>query len=766
MERLDFASVMMVLRRNIPEERCPNQTDLVYSLLGDVNNDPRYVVDFDQGQVCRWLNGLARLSPNIVEYFGKNENQKKLLHRIQNNILPIMPDSAMAVQELYDLLMQAPNVSQQKKQELTEDFSFEDDNDAAVFVTEVLCLAMQLRFVKRDIRRKALNALGNQSPAVIDYIFDTEIPRPCPWFLGRSQELEQLHGLLVEHSKVFVQGIAGIGKSELAKAYARLHGKEYTNVLYMNYSGDMKQSVIDLDFADDLPDEAEDVRFKRHNRFLRSLKEDTLLIVDNFNRTATEDPFLDVMLKYRCRILFTTRCRYENYAALEVTELKLADLLALTEKFFSGMGKHQEVVEAIISVLHRHTFAVELAARLLGNGIIRPNALLKKLEAQKAALDTEEKIGTVKDGHNRKATYYGHIHSLFALYRLSQPKQDILRSLTLLPQDGIPIWRFASWMGLRNGNVLQDLIEMGLIQPKNDREILMHPMIREVAVVDLKPSIQTCKVLLSSIRAICVRHGEDIPYFRSLAQTIGSIMMLAEKDDTSVYLRFLEDVFPCMMKYRCTDIQEEILTEMNLLIPQSGSVNDQALLLDYQAAMQPKPEKAIPLELKALELFQEIGKENAHLVANLHCNVGGLYKLTKQLERAQFHMEMGIRILETFQLLHMHDSIPQINNYAVLLCDMGQPEKGITLLQKLARVVRERSSDQNSDYAVIQEAMGAICLTQGKMSNATGHYQKAMAIYERLYAEEPQRIEEKKQQLMGLYTRAGLLLGKKLQEIL
>lgn len=88
--------------------------------------------------------------------------------------------------------------------------------------------------------------------------------------------MEQLHALLVDHSKVFLHGIPGIGKSELAKAYTKQYGKEYTNVIYVNYPGDLKQAVIDLDFADDMPDESDDARFKRHNRFLRSLREDTL----------------------------------------------------------------------------------------------------------------------------------------------------------------------------------------------------------------------------------------------------------------------------------------------------------------------------------------------------------------------------------------------------------------------------------------------------------------------------------------------------------
>jgi len=190
MERLDFASVMAVLRRNINEECCPNQMDLICTLFRDVDDDPSCAVDFDNGQVCRWINGLARLSTSMIGFYQDKHNQRKLAQTIEKTILPMMPDRAMAAQELYDLVLQAPNVSPQKKLELTDGYTFEDDNDEAIFITEVLCLAMQLRFEKRDVRKKQLLTPGNLSPAVMDYIFDTVIPGLCRWFLGREQEME------------------------------------------------------------------------------------------------------------------------------------------------------------------------------------------------------------------------------------------------------------------------------------------------------------------------------------------------------------------------------------------------------------------------------------------------------------------------------------------------------------------------------------------------------------------------------------------------
>lgn len=60
-------------------------------------------------------------------------------------------------------------------------------------------------------------------------------------------------------------------------------------------------------------EDSEEERFRKHNRLIRSLKDDTLLIIDNFNVTATQDSFLSVMLKYRCRILFTTRSKFDGH---------------------------------------------------------------------------------------------------------------------------------------------------------------------------------------------------------------------------------------------------------------------------------------------------------------------------------------------------------------------------------------------------------------------------------------------------------------------
>ena len=434
--------------------------------------------------------------------------------------------------------------------------------------------------------------------------------------------------------------------------------------------------------------------------------------------------------------------------------------------FYSHAEKYRPILEQIIQTVHSHTLAVEMSARLLETGIMEPMLLLNKLKAEKVGLDATDTIGITKDGKSQKATYYHHIRTLFSLYHLSDAETEVMRSLSLLPVTGISGRVFANWLNLRDMNTVNDLIEKGFVQAMEGHVIALHPMVQEVAVEEIKPSVTTCRTLLDSLQQICLRHGEEVSYYKQLFQTIECIVALIENDDMATYLRFLEDVFPYMDKYRYDQGMEVVLNELSALLKDKtiGSVSDRALLLSYRAYGEKKPEKAIKLQKDAVGMITEIAPDNALLVSNLYSNLGGMYKQTGKLELAKENMEQGIHILEQYGLTYYHDSIPQITNYAVLLTEMGQPDIGLSALRKLSRVIREYNSEQTIDYASVQEAMGNICLTMGEVKQATTHFQKAMEIYETVFELEPDMIEAKKQELLGTYAQAGVYLAQQLLE--
>ena len=734
-----------------------SQPDFLYELFEDFMDDPaNQDFSMDNGLVCRWLTGQAKISPKISAYYSKPSNQKKLAETIHQNLLPLMSDCNMAMQDIYTLFIQDDTISDAKKKDLAS--LYKPASSRLLFLAKLISFGMERQFIKRDTKNQKLIAGGALSPIVLDYIMDSEVPKPCRHFIGRDKELEELYTMLEENRHVFLCGIAGIGKSELAKAYAKHYKKHYTNILYVEYTGDLHQDITDMDFIDDPPEISEQKRFQRHNRFLRSLKSDTLLIIDNFNVTATQDIFLSVVLKYRCQILFTTRSNLNEYCTFQLKEINdINTLFQLTSIFYSDADKHRSTVEKIIETVHYHTFAVELAAKLLENGISTPNQLLAKLQEERASLDNEDKIRIIKDGQSSKATYYSHIHTLFSLYALSQKQQDIMCNLCFLPSTGISARIFAKWLELPTLNEINDLIETGFVQTTTRHTISLHPMIQEIALSETKPSVNICHILLDSLQKICLMHGIEVDYYKKLFQTIGNIIELIEKDDMPKYLLFLENVFPYMDNYNYQKGMREIIQELKNLLKHKdiGTDSDRALLLDFQATLEIKPEKAIKLEKDAIALIKEITEENAHLASNLHSNLGGLYRMNGYPDLAREHMEKGLFLLEQYNLLYTHDGIPQFTNYAMFLAEQQAPEKGISVLQKLSKGIKEYNSDCCLDYATVQESLATIYLMTANLPKAKTHFKRACKIYEKIWADEPEMIKAKYQEIQELYPQIG-----------
>lgn len=689
----------------------------------------------DPGQVCRNLNGLAGISPFVIDYYSKAPGREKLAHRIDSQIVHLIIDPDQMFTELQDLLRQDVSISPKKKDELLQ-------KERGAFFAALLCFGWSRKFEKRDVRKPQLPEAVNLSPSVVNYILTEKVPAPCKWFQGRAKEVEDLHALLEKEGKVFLRGIPGMGKSELAKAYVKAHKKEYTNILYVNSSGDLQKDLADLDFTDDRPGENEEQRFRNHTRFLKSMREDTLLVVDNYNTPAYKDDFLDTLLRYRCRVLFTTRCRYEDQNCLDVEELSEEELINVVHYFYPAVTS--KPVFSIIRLLYRHTLAVELVGKVLQQGMLNPQQLLKKLKKEGAVLHVKDKVSSMKDGRHKKDTYYGHLRLLFSLYQLSQEQKKILGHMTMMPHAGIPARRFAWWTGLETLNAVNDLVELGLIETRSGSSILLYPMLREVAIADLQPSVVSCRELLSGIYTICLHQGEDVDNSKQFFETIDNIMSTIKRDHLPTYLRFLEDAFNYMDKYGQKASMKEAIRQIHEILEDEsvGSVNDRALILDFETYMEPDLNKSIELEKQAIRMLGQIDQSTAYLAANLHGNLAQYYQSQHKLDLAKIHMEQSIDFFENYPQEGKRDLLIQYSNYSVLLTELGEAEKGYQILEKVAQIIQEAISDQCLDYADVQQRMGFLALSLHDREKAETHFKKCMEIYTAVYADSPNKILE------------------------
>lgn len=751
MERCDFYSVIKILMQSVSEGRSLNQTEFMRkTFLYFSEHDDNIDFEFDNGQVCRWIKGTVPVSPRIVSFYLKEKNAEYMSINIEDKILPLFYDCNMTAQNLYSLVISDVSISEQKKQELTASYPCGENADIADFIAAVLLFALERKFVKRD--EKLLTTSGTLSPIVSDRIFDGAVPKPCKYFCGRDKDLAELHELLNNHSKIFINGIAGIGKSEFVKAYASEYKKSYTNILYFTYNGSLQSMIANMDFADDLLSDDEQTRFKKHNRFLRSLKEDTLIIIDNFNTSASKEPLLDIVMKYNCRIIFTTRSHFEIGYTYELNEISEINILTeLTGKFYFEAEANRSTVVNIIETIHRHTLSVEMSARLLQKGLLEPNEVLHKLLECHVNPDTSDKISITKDGKNIKATYYSHIQTLFSLFLLDENMQFIMRCMAFIPIDGIRARLFAKWLELPDLNAVNDLIELGFIQNNEADKISLHQLVQEIAVADLKPSVLNSKIMLQSIQQICLRHGEDISYSRLLFGITKKIISTAIKDDTTFYIRFLEDAFSYMEKYKYEFGMRLVVSELENY-QENFSANDIALLYDCQSAIEAmfgtSLKTAIGLSRKAAEAC--VPEENLHLAANLHMNLGYYYHMDGDLNSARLYMEKGMTLMTEFNQLN-NDIIIMLHNYANLMSDCGEPIKSVRAMKKCAEMIKQNHTDMCSDYADLYFDIGVIYSQIGDKMKAEQSFLEAYRVFINIYPDDFKIIKTKFQQyLMNL----------------
>lgn len=130
MERCDFCSVMRIITEYLSETKAPNHTELVYLLFSqfvDEHDD----FDFDSDRINRWLKGREPVSPKITAYYTREGYFEYLASDIEEKVFPLMTNSDMAAQRIYDLLMNDVTVSEQKKNALTDIYSPQNTTDTA-----------------------------------------------------------------------------------------------------------------------------------------------------------------------------------------------------------------------------------------------------------------------------------------------------------------------------------------------------------------------------------------------------------------------------------------------------------------------------------------------------------------------------------------------------------------------------------------------------------------------------------------------------------
>lgn len=84
----------------------------------------------------------------------------------------------------------------------------------------------------------------------------------------------------------------------------------------------------------------------------------------------------------------------------------------------------------------------------------------------------------------------------------------------------------------------------------------------------------------------------------------------------------------------------------------------------------------------------------------------------------------------------------------------------------MSKVIKEYNSDCNLDYATVQKTFGSIYPVTADSLQAKTHLKRAFKIYEKIWADEPEMIEAKYQEIQELYPQVGSFLGQQISNSL
>jgi hypothetical protein len=328
-------------------------------------------------------------------------------------------------------------------------------------------------------------------------------------FLGRETVLSDIHEAFGGRNIVFLHGMGGIGKTEIAQNYAKTYENDYKTIVFARYESSLasllaNDTVFDVKGlqrktkADNTLQTDEEYARDKMAILKKICDTDTLVIIDNFDVNHDQDPLFHELVKdVPFRVLFTTRNRPSaNYFTVPVSHLSDADLKKV---FLAHMGasfveEDDPDFPALFDMVEHHTLSVILLAKYADRiSVDYVSELIQELKDQGFTALSEVSNGRVNG--------YESIKNLIRMARLTEEQAYFLRCLAIMPPQGVPWNMFMEWCSAyeeRNG-----LIKLGYVDYDKEQKIIrMHPVIREVVWNEMGPSYENCR---DFIQRVCLK---------------------------------------------------------------------------------------------------------------------------------------------------------------------------------------------------------------------------------------------------------------------
>ena len=478
-----------------------------------------------------------------TEEIRAGENfRKDIAEAIKNSKLVVFVQSKLSAssEEVSKELLFALKKGKMVKPFVIEESQLADEVELELSTTHYIdatipTLEERIRDLAKDICRslnRPFTEIESKTENTENVLLSTTVePAKDDIFIGRDALMDEIHTSFVRHNTIFLQGMGGIGKSELAKQYYYKYKSNesegyYNKVIFARFDGDFAALI-----ADDLifnikgvsrktnknNEQQSDEEYAREKiKILKNICDNrTLFIIDNFDVDADDEKlFAEFIDKAPYRVLVTTRNMQTDYKMISVKELDDESLKSIFIKYFGEedgrVSRDDPAFDDLFEWTDRHTLTIELIAKYMKSS--------RRTSSIRSMLDilSDKHLAIFSEAQKRQSQKnpYDRIRDILRISYLCEDDIYFLRCLSLMPASGIRYLDFfEKWIHCESDNelfwdnVLDKLSELGIVKEnKNSGLIYLHPIVREVVLNELKPSYENCKDFVNR----CAMVGEDV----------------------------------------------------------------------------------------------------------------------------------------------------------------------------------------------------------------------------------------------------------------
>ncbi len=574
----------------------------------------------------------------------------------------------------------------------------------------------------------------------------TELPKRKIDLLGREHELKYIKDKLALSERVLVvNGIGGIGKTEVCKRFFMDRYCDYNYAAWVDYTGSLKESLTDAFNSPVIggqDTDTTDQRFERISNFLKHVKGEMLLVLDNISEDMAGDEDLELFfsLTKNVHVLATSRLKIDGFEIYPLDVLPEKECMELFYKFHAPEGnRDDESVKAVIELCGRHTLTVELLARTANTGMMSAKKLLAVLKEKGFNLSEAipEPVGSFYGKEKKQKLFLEHMQTVFDLSHMEEKEKNILANISVLPSIYIPGEYIAEWLGLETKEDINRLIDKGWLKlnPGNEFEIYMHPVIGEVVRQQTKPDTSTCIKLIESLTRKLYPEPIENPLDKKGFAVYGESVVRHIGDNTAelayltnnlsiIYLEMGQLDQALEFQLKTMEIWEKVLDKNHPDL--AASYNNISTI--YYAMFQLYP--ALEFQMKAVEIWKKVLDKDHPNLATSYSNASLIYKDMSQLDRAREFQLRDIEIKEKVLDKDHPMLATSYNNLSLIYQDMEQLDRALEFQMKAIKIREMVLVKDHPDLAQSYNNLSRIYQDMSQLNRALPFAERAVAIME------------------------------------